>query len=119
MTMHIEFTLLPMCIRQALTTENPEVLTKKKPGISKSRNDKSRKSFGTQSFRFASSCFTYSMDGWTLKLDVIYESRIQLSIVLSFPSHYRYHPRDLSLLEEIVTDCFYIAGNACMERRLP
>ena len=37
----------------------------------------------------------------------------------SCPLHYRYHPRDLSLLEEIVTDCFYIDGNACMERRLP
>ncbi len=59
------------------------------------------------------------MDGWTLKIAVIYESRIQFSITLSFPSHYRYHPRDLSLLEEIVTDCFYIAGNACIERRLP
>ena len=43
------------------------------------------------------------MDGWTLKLDVIYESIIQLSITLSFQSHIRYHPRDLSLLEEIVT----------------
>ena len=41
------------------------------------------------------------MDGWTLKIAVIYESRIQFSIALAFPSHYRYHPRDLSLLEEI------------------
>ena len=50
------------------------------------------------------------MDGWTLKIAVIYESRIQFSIALAFPSHYRYHPRDLSLLEEIVvTDCFYVA----------
>ena len=28
----------------------------------------------------------------------------------SCPLHYRYHPRDLSLLGETVTDCFYIAG---------